>query len=214
MLLLFVSFLPFTTAIAATHLFASNLSFHEITVSSSTERVAAVVFGLNLTLAALIVYLMLRHAGPGGRRRSRGRTAGLRQRTPVSSAAAGRSHRGGRLPAADRRGLLPGPVGILRPRSAPAHAYPQGPPGRDERRTRRVFTCYHAFACRSRTISTRPPTGQPGSDYVPHRDNHGASHGHSREPACQRPGPVAGQRSGNHGRDGETPASSATIWRD
>ncbi len=63
MLLLFVSFLPFTTAIAATHLFASNLSFHEITVSSSTERVAAVVFGLNLTLAALIVYLMLRHAG-------------------------------------------------------------------------------------------------------------------------------------------------------
>src|SRR5271169_4260947 len=37
MLLLFVSFLPFTTAIAATHLFASNLSLHEITVSSSTE---------------------------------------------------------------------------------------------------------------------------------------------------------------------------------
>ena len=63
MLLLFVSFLPFTTAIAATHLFASNLTFHEITVSSSTERVAAVVFGLNLTLAALMVYLMLRHAG-------------------------------------------------------------------------------------------------------------------------------------------------------
>jgi uncharacterized membrane protein len=63
MLLLFVSFLPFTTAIAATHLFASNLSLHEITISSSTERVAAVVFGLNLTLAALMVYLMLRHAG-------------------------------------------------------------------------------------------------------------------------------------------------------
>jgi uncharacterized membrane protein len=63
MLLLFVSFLPFTTAIAATHLFASNLSLHEITVSSSTERVAVVVFGLNLTLAALMVYLMLRHAG-------------------------------------------------------------------------------------------------------------------------------------------------------
>jgi uncharacterized membrane protein len=62
-LLLFVSFLPFTTAIAATHLFASNLSLHEITVSSSTERVAVVVFGLNLTLAALMVYLMLRHAG-------------------------------------------------------------------------------------------------------------------------------------------------------
>ena len=63
MLLLFVSLLPFTTAIAATHLFASNLSFHEITISTSTERVAAVVFGLNLTLAALMIYLMLRHAG-------------------------------------------------------------------------------------------------------------------------------------------------------
>ena len=62
-LLLFVSFLPFTTAIAATHLFASNLTFHEITISTSTERVAAVVFGLNLTLAALMIYLMLRHAG-------------------------------------------------------------------------------------------------------------------------------------------------------
>jgi uncharacterized membrane protein len=63
MLLLFVSFLPFTTAIAATHLFASNLSLHEVTVSSPTERVAAVLFGLNLTLAALMLYLMLRHAG-------------------------------------------------------------------------------------------------------------------------------------------------------
>jgi uncharacterized membrane protein len=63
MLLLFVSFLPFTTAIAATHLFASNLTFHEITISTSAERVAVVVFGLNLTLAALMVYLMPRHAG-------------------------------------------------------------------------------------------------------------------------------------------------------
>jgi TMEM175 potassium channel family protein len=63
LLLLFVSFLPFTTGIAATHLFESNLSLHEITVSTSAERVAAVVFGLNLTLAALMVYLMLRHAG-------------------------------------------------------------------------------------------------------------------------------------------------------
>jgi uncharacterized membrane protein len=62
MLLLFVSFLPFTTAIAATHLFASNLTLHEATVSTSTERVAVVVFGLNLTLAALMVYLVLRHA--------------------------------------------------------------------------------------------------------------------------------------------------------
>jgi uncharacterized membrane protein len=63
MLLLFVSFLPFTTAIAATHLFASNLSLHELTVSSTAERVAVVLFGLNLTLAALLLYLMLRHAG-------------------------------------------------------------------------------------------------------------------------------------------------------
>jgi TMEM175 potassium channel family protein len=63
LLLLLVSFLPFTTAIAATHLFASNLSLHEVTVSSPTERVAVVLFGLNLTLAALMVYLMLRHAG-------------------------------------------------------------------------------------------------------------------------------------------------------
>jgi uncharacterized membrane protein len=63
MLLLFVSFLPFTTAIAATHLFASNLSLHEVTISSPAERVAAVLFGLNLTLASLMLYLMLRHAG-------------------------------------------------------------------------------------------------------------------------------------------------------
>jgi uncharacterized membrane protein len=62
-LLLFVSFLPFTTAIAATHLFASNLSLHDVTISSTSERVAAVLFGLNLTLAALMLYLMLRHAG-------------------------------------------------------------------------------------------------------------------------------------------------------
>src|ERR1700758_4300347 len=60
MLLLFVSFLPFTTATAATHLFESNLSFHEVTVSTSAERVAVVVFGLNLTLAALMIYLLLR----------------------------------------------------------------------------------------------------------------------------------------------------------
>jgi hypothetical protein len=63
LLRLFVSFLRFTTAIAATYLFASNLTLHEITMSTSAERVAAVVFGLNLTLAALMVYLMLRHAG-------------------------------------------------------------------------------------------------------------------------------------------------------
>lgn len=68
MLLLFVSFLPFTTAVAATHLFVSHLTFRQLTVSSSAERVAVVLFGVNLTLAALMVYLMLRHAG---------RTAGL-----------------------------------------------------------------------------------------------------------------------------------------
>jgi len=61
-LLLFVSFLPFTTGIAAIHLFASNLTLHDITISTTAERVAAVVFGLNLTLAALMIYLMLRHA--------------------------------------------------------------------------------------------------------------------------------------------------------
>ena len=62
MLLLCVSFLPFTTAIAATHLFVSNLTLHELTVSSSAERVAVVLFGFNMTLAALMIYLMLRHA--------------------------------------------------------------------------------------------------------------------------------------------------------
>jgi uncharacterized membrane protein len=62
-LLLFVSFLPFTTAIAATHLFASNLSFHDLTIASTAERVAVVLFGLNLTLAGLMLYLILRHAG-------------------------------------------------------------------------------------------------------------------------------------------------------
>jgi hypothetical protein len=34
-----------------------------LTVSSTAERVAVVLFGLNLTLAALMLYLMLRHAG-------------------------------------------------------------------------------------------------------------------------------------------------------
>lgn len=62
MLLLFVSFLPFTTAIASTHLFVSFLTFSGLNVSSTSERVAVVVFGLNLTLASLMVYLVLRHA--------------------------------------------------------------------------------------------------------------------------------------------------------
>jgi hypothetical protein len=47
---------------------SSNLTLHDITISTTAERVAAVAFGLNLTLAALMIYLMLRHAG---------RTAGL-----------------------------------------------------------------------------------------------------------------------------------------
>jgi uncharacterized membrane protein len=62
-LLLSVSFLPFTTAIAATHLFASFLAFdNEIAGPGLGERVAVVLFGLNLTLAALMVYLVIRHA--------------------------------------------------------------------------------------------------------------------------------------------------------
>jgi uncharacterized membrane protein len=55
--------LPFTTAIAATHLFAAFLAFDDhATGPGLAERVAIVVFGLNLTLAALMVYVMLRHA--------------------------------------------------------------------------------------------------------------------------------------------------------
>jgi uncharacterized membrane protein len=161
MLLLFVSFLPFTTGVVATHLFASNLSFHEVTISTSTERVAAVVFGLNLTLAALMIYLMLRHAahtGPGGRRHRRGRTAGLRQGTPVSHAASGRRHRGRWLPAAGRCDLLSGRVGLLRDRSVPACARPRPPSGEGGRRTCRiVMRCVSVNSRRSapRRISGR-----------------------------------------------------------
>jgi uncharacterized membrane protein len=62
-LLLSVSVLPFTTAIAATHLFAAYLSLDTHTTGAGlSERVAAVLFGLNLTLAALMVYLVIRHA--------------------------------------------------------------------------------------------------------------------------------------------------------
>ena len=62
-LLLCVSLLPFTTAIAATHLFAAFLAFDDHGSGPGLgERVAAVVFGLNLTLAALMVYRVLRHA--------------------------------------------------------------------------------------------------------------------------------------------------------
>jgi uncharacterized membrane protein len=46
LLLLFVSFLPFTTAIAATHLFVSHLTFHQLTV-----------VGVFLPLIAVVVYL-------------------------------------------------------------------------------------------------------------------------------------------------------------
>jgi uncharacterized membrane protein len=66
LLLLFVSFLPFTTAIASTHLFPSFLPFadHAVTRTDlAAERAAVVIFGLNLTLAALMLYVMIRHAG-------------------------------------------------------------------------------------------------------------------------------------------------------
>jgi len=64
-LLLFVSFLPFTTAIVATHLFATVLPLSHETVlqpGSPAERVAVVLFGLNLTLAAFMVYRVIRYA--------------------------------------------------------------------------------------------------------------------------------------------------------
>jgi uncharacterized membrane protein len=64
-LLLFVSFLPFTTAIVATHLFATFLPLSHDTVlepGSPAERVAVVLFGLNLTLAAFMVYRVIRYA--------------------------------------------------------------------------------------------------------------------------------------------------------
>jgi len=62
MLLLFVSFLAVSPPgrSSPTHLFASNLSFHEITVSSSAERVRCRrVSASTWTLAALRIYLML-----------------------------------------------------------------------------------------------------------------------------------------------------------
>ena len=63
-LLLFVSFLPFTTGIVATHLFASFLPLDHATeplTNLSSERLAVVLFGANLTLAALMNYLVMRH---------------------------------------------------------------------------------------------------------------------------------------------------------
>ncbi len=65
LLLLFVSFLPFTTAIVAINLFATFLPLSHLTVfriGPVGERVAAVMFGLNLTLAALMIYRVIRYA--------------------------------------------------------------------------------------------------------------------------------------------------------
>jgi uncharacterized membrane protein len=63
-LLLFVSLLPFTTGILATHLFASVLPIDRVTEplpGFGPERLAVVVFGANLTLAALMTFLVVRH---------------------------------------------------------------------------------------------------------------------------------------------------------
>ena len=63
-LLLFVSLLPFTTGILATHLFASVLPIDRVTEpvpGFGPERLAVVVFGVNLTLAALMMFLVIRH---------------------------------------------------------------------------------------------------------------------------------------------------------
>jgi uncharacterized membrane protein len=63
-LLLFVSLLPFTTGILATHLFASILPVDRVTEPQTAfgpERLAVVLFGVNLTLAALMTFLVIRH---------------------------------------------------------------------------------------------------------------------------------------------------------
>src|SRR3954451_3718659 len=63
LLLLFVSLLPFTTATVATHLFVSYLTpGGDVSTSYGAERVAVVLFGADLTLAALMIYLLIRHA--------------------------------------------------------------------------------------------------------------------------------------------------------
>src|SRR3954452_12854144 len=63
LLLLFVSLLPFTTATVATHLFVSYLTADsDVSTSYGAERVAVVLFGTDLTLAALMMYLLIRHA--------------------------------------------------------------------------------------------------------------------------------------------------------
>jgi uncharacterized membrane protein len=63
-LLLCVSLLPFTTGILATHLFASFLPIDSATEPQpglGSERLAVVLFGVNLTLAALMMFLVIRH---------------------------------------------------------------------------------------------------------------------------------------------------------
>jgi len=65
-LLLFVSLLPFTTGIMAAHLFTSVLPLDHVTEPQPAfgpERLAVVLFGVNLTLAALMTYLVIRHVG-------------------------------------------------------------------------------------------------------------------------------------------------------
>jgi uncharacterized membrane protein len=63
LLLLLVSLLPFTTAVVATHLFTSFHAFDDATsLTLGAERLAVVLFGANLTLAALTIYLVIRHA--------------------------------------------------------------------------------------------------------------------------------------------------------
>jgi len=62
LLLLFVSVLPFTTGIAATHLLVSFLTGSQLRLATSSEHLAVIIFGLNLTLASLMVYLMIRRA--------------------------------------------------------------------------------------------------------------------------------------------------------
>jgi hypothetical protein len=130
LLLLFVSFLPFTTAIAATHLFPSVLPFADHAVTRpdlAAERVAVVIFGLNLTLAALMLYVMIRHAGrtPGLAADDTAQlgTAGLRQRTQDGGAAPGERRRRRHPPARDRRHLLPGGIGDLPDRAVPGGGY-------------------------------------------------------------------------------------------
>jgi uncharacterized membrane protein len=62
-LLLCVSLLPFTTGILATHLFASFLPIDSATEPQpglGSERLAVVLFGVNLTLAALMMFLVIR----------------------------------------------------------------------------------------------------------------------------------------------------------